>query len=177
MGDLLDPKKNLKAIGQIAVLVIVVLGGIWFIYKISDQEQKDKINELVSVIGIGKQVIPWEDRADTMVRRLIERNKEALTNTIQGITHPSGQQPNLVDYKVSKLPGYIQVEFIVNWKGGFIGGEYNTTVVWEFDEKHHHNARVTFDSAYVQVFEEDKEKLNEYFRTNVYPVIVADIGE
>jgi hypothetical protein len=173
-SGLLDPKKNLRALIRLAVLATVVLIGIWLVYAISGRDGKDAISQFASQTGIGKQVIPWSDRADTAARKLIDANKEKIAAAIQGVTHPSGKDPRLAKFGVSKLGDRVLVEMVIGWKGGLVGGDYSTTVTWEIGEQGHIDARVTLDSALTSVEQKNKEMLNEYFRTKVYPAFYAD---
>jgi hypothetical protein len=172
MSDLLDPKKNFVALGKLAVVVVAVLIGLFVLYNMLGQEGKDTINEL----GLGKQVIPWVDRADTMSRNLIELNKDKIAAAIQGISHPTGKEPHMESYRVSRLNERILTEFTILWKGGFLGTDYITQVSWEFSKRQHENAKVIFDSAPTNVSQENAEMLNDYFRTKIYPVLLEDMG-
>jgi hypothetical protein len=109
MSDLLDPKKNFVALGKLAVVMVAVLIGLFGLYHVLGQGGKDTINEL----GLGKQVIPWVDRADTMSRNLIELNKGKIAAAIQGISYPTGKEPHMESYRVSKLNERILAEFTV----------------------------------------------------------------
>lgn len=173
-SGLLDPKKNLRALVRLAVIAAAVLIGIWFIYTVSSRDGKDAISQFASQTGIGKQVIPWSDRADTAARKLVEANQAKIAGAIQGVTHPSGKEPTLTKFGVSKLADRILVEMVVRWKGAFMGGDYSTTVVWEIGEQGHIDARVTLDTTLTSVEQKNKEMLNEYFRTKVYPAFYAD---
>jgi hypothetical protein len=176
LDAVLDPRKNLAALRRMIIVGVAVLAGIWFIYSFAGRQTKDSIRQFASETGIGKQVIPWTDRADTAARKLIDWNKDKIATAIQGITHPTGTHPSMRGYSVSKLPTGILVEMSVAWKGGVLGGDYSTTVVWELAEKSEGHARVTFDSAMAQVQPRNAELLEEYFRTKVYPVFVSDTG-
>jgi hypothetical protein len=171
MSDILDPKKNFVALGKLAVVVVAVLIGLFGLYHVLGQEGKDTINEL----GFGKQVIPWVDRADTMSRNLIELNKGKIAAAIQGISHPTGKEPHIESYRVSKLNERILAEFTVCWRGGFLGTDYKTQVSWEFSKRRHENAKVIFDSAPTNISQGNAEMLNDYFRTKIYPVLIKDM--
>jgi hypothetical protein len=173
---LLDPKKNLRSIWRLGLAAAIILIGIWVVYSLSDRQTKDSINQFTSQTGIGKQVIPWSDRADTAARKLIELNKDKIATAIQGATHPTGSSPSMSSYKVSKLPDRILVEMTVAWKGGFVQGNYSTVVIWEFTEQNNLQARVAFDSALTKVEPKNARELNDYFLTKVYPALISDLG-
>ena len=175
-SDLLDVKKNISVLVRIAVLIGAVLLGIFIVYSLSGREGKDAISEFASQTGVGKQVIPWSDRADTAARALVEANKQSLADAIQGIAHPTGENPVLGDVKVNKFAGHILVNIAVDWKGGLLGGSYRTVVTWDIGEKDHREAKVTSDNAMYAVEKKNAEVLNDYFRTKVYPAFYSDVG-
>jgi hypothetical protein len=172
----LDPKRTLRSLWRFVIAAAVILIGIWAAYSLSDRQTKDSISQFASQTGVGKQVIPWTDRADTAARKLVERNQDKMAAVIQGITHPTGTSPSMTNFSVSKLPDRILVEMTVAWKGGFMHGDYSTTAVWEIAEKAHVQARVTFDSALTKIESKNAQALDDYFRTKVYPTFVSDTG-
>ena len=95
-SSFLDPMKNLRILVKLGGIVAAALVAIWFIYHLSGKEGKDSISQFASQTGVGTQVIPWRDRADTAARKLIERNKESIANAIQGIAHPTGDRKSVV---------------------------------------------------------------------------------
>lgn len=175
-NDLLDVKKNMSVLVKIAMLIGAVLFGIFIVYNFSGREGKDAISEFASQTGVGKQVIPWSDRADTAVRALVEANKQNLADAIQGIAHPTGKNPALGDVKVDKFSDHILVNIAVDWKGGLLGGSYRTVVTWDIGEKDHREAKVTGDNAMYAIEKKNAEVLNDYFRTKVYPAFYSDVG-
>ena len=108
--------------------------------------------------------------------RLPEDPKELIAKAIQGIAHPTGKEPVLSAYTVSKLADRILIDLKVEWKGGIVGNSYVTSVAWEIGEKGHIGAKVTIDSAMTAVDPKNKEMLDDYFRTKVYPTFFADMG-
>lgn len=175
-SSLFNLEKNMSVLIKLGVIVVVLLGAVWFIYKLSGQETKDTIGQIASRTGIGTQVIPWVDRAEIAARKLIEKNESKMAEAVQRIAHPTGKSPTFKSLSISKLSDRILVEITVDWKGGFVGGEYSTVVVWEISDKSHVGAKVTTDSAPTRIADRNKDDLNEYFRTKVYPAFHSDIG-
>ncbi len=161
---------------KLLIAAFVVLAGIWILYQVSDRKGKDAINQLASQTGIGTQVIPWADRADTLLRSLIPNNQELLAKAIQGITHPTGTAPRFDGFTVSKLENRVQVEITVGWKGGFVGTAYQTSVAWEISESNHVSAKVITDSAMTEIGAKNKEALDDFFKTKVYPAFYRGIS-
>lgn len=173
---LIKPKVARPLWQQLLMAAFVVLAGIWILYQVSDRKGKDVINQLASETGIGTQVIPWSDRADTVLRTLIPQNQKLLAEAIQGITHPTGTAPQFDNFTVSKLDGRVQVEISVTWKGGFVGNRYKTAVLWEISESNHVSAKVTSDSAMTEINPKNKEALDDFFRAKVYPAFYRSIS-
>lgn len=169
-------KKQLPWWQLLVIAVLIVLGTIWMLYKMSDKEGKDAINQFASQTGIGTQVIPWADRAETIASKLIEQNQQSLAKSIQNITHPSGEKPQFVNYRISKLSDRIQVEISVAWKGGFTGDDYQTSISWEVSESNHILAKVISDTAIIEVESKNKEALDDFFKTKVYPAFYSNIS-
>lgn len=176
-GGLLDPKKNFAVLYKLAIFAGVVLFGIFLMYNLSDKEGKDSINEFASQTGIGTQVIPWSDRADTAARNFIAKNQSVLEQAIQGITHPTGKEPSLTAVTIDKFEDHILVNMTVSWKGGFIGNSYETTVTWDIGQTDHRSAEVTSDSADIAIDAENKQILDNAFRTKLYPAFYSFVGE
>ncbi len=160
---------------QALALVLILCVGAWIAYKTSNQQGKDDINRLAAQTGIGTQVIPWPDRADTAVRSVIEQNSGKLASSIQAIAHPMGKQPVLASSSVTKLQSSIVVQLAVSWKGGLLGGDYQTVVAWEINEANHVNAKAISDSSPFPPNAKDQERLDDYFKMNVYPAFYRTI--
>lgn len=169
-------KKLTSLAAKAGTLVLVALSVIWLIHSTADKEGRDAINQFASQTGIGTQVISWSDRAETAARKIVEANRETLAKAIQGITHPTGKEPSLSRVSVSKLNDRVLVDIVVDWKGGLIGGAYSTSVNWEINKQGHIQAKVFGDTAVTEIQAKNKEMLNEYFRTKVYPAFYSDMG-
>ncbi|GAB4061378.1 SHOCT domain-containing protein [Uliginosibacterium sediminicola] len=161
---------------QLLMSAFVVSAGVWILYQFSDQRGKDTINQIASHTGLGAQIIPWPDRADTVLRNLIPQNQQLLARSVQSIAHPTGTEPQFERFTVTKLNDQVQVEFVIAWKGGFVGNSYETTVLWEIDKNSHIAARVTSDSAMTEIDSRHKEVLDDFFRTKVYPSFYKGIS-
>jgi hypothetical protein len=175
-SEFLDPKKNLSVVAKLLLFFSIVLGGIWLIFSLSNADGKNAVSKFASETGIGKQVIPWPDRAAVVANSLVQSNRQSIASAIQGITHPTGNNPSLESFDISKLNSGIIIEFRVAWKGGFLGGDYTTVVAWEIGENNHVGAKITQDSAVTGVEPKNAEALNDYFYTKVYPAFVQGIG-
>lgn len=180
----LEVQKKIKAgvdglskLYKLAVAVVVLFVGIYVAYHLANQDGKDNINHLVAATGVGSQVIPWSERADTAVRAVVEVNQTVLAESVQGITHPSGSSPVLVRTVTRKMGDGVLVKMTVEWAGGFTGERYQTVVAWEFDKESSRGVKIIADNAAFGVGAENLNALNEYFRMEIYPIVKAKIGE
>src|SRR5690242_8283286 len=134
-SSFLDPKKNLKALVGI-VLVLGISG--WVIYTfVLNREGKKIVNVLASQTGVGRTVIPWHDRAESMLKVTLEKSQANLASTIQGICHPTGSKPSYGGSEIRRVGDAFSVNIKCNWKGGLLGTDYVTVVNWEFKESGH----------------------------------------
>lgn len=175
-SEFLDAKKGISALSKIFAAFLIILGGIWLIFTLSGSEGKTAVSQFASETGIGTQVIPWPDRASAIASSLITENQQQIANSIQGITHPTGEEAMLHNFQVKKLNDAILIELNVSWKGGFLGGNYNTIVSWEINENGHVKAKVTNDNASVSIEPKNAEILDNYFYTKVYPAFIKSMG-
>lgn len=160
----------------LVLIVVLILGGIWFASKFGSRETRDAMNQLASQTGIGVQVIPWSEGAETVARKFLELNEGTVANAIQAICHPTGKEPQLTKTSIAKLDDRIVVQLTVSWKGGFIGTPYQTTVTWEIGKAGHIAAKILADSAPFDVSRSSKETLDDYFRTKMYPAFYSGIS-
>jgi hypothetical protein len=172
------PQQNsgLHALIWVAIATFILLGGVWLVGKTGSRETKDTLNQLVSQTGIGTQVVPWSDRAETIARKLIEQNESRIANAVQGITHPTGKEPALARKAISKLEDRIVVELEIAWRGGIVGNSYSTIVTWEISKTDHVAAKIFADSAPTRTSQQNRELLDSYFRTKVYPAFYSGIS-
>lgn len=168
---------GLSQLYRLAIAAGVLFAGIYIVYHLANKEGKDSINHLVAATGVGAQVIPWSDRADTAVRAVIEGNQSVLAESVQSITHPTGASPTLLRTDTRKMGEVVLVKMTVEWAGGFTGSRYNTMIAWEFDSDSSRGVKIVSDTATFAVDAEHLNTLNEYFRTEIYPIVKARIGE
>ncbi len=174
-GGFLDPKKNLKAL--LGIVVVLGVSG-WFIYTfVLNREGKKIVNVLATQTGVGRTVIPWHDRAESMLKVTLEKSQANLASTIQGICHPTGSKPSYGGHEIRRVGDAFSVNLRCNWKGGLLGTDYVTLVNWEFKESGHVRAVVTQDNSSFAVAPENAKKLDEYFRTEVYAVLRSNMKD
>lgn len=164
-----------SSLGKPLVVTALVIGAIWGAYKLSDQSTKDTVHTLAIASGVASKLVPWPDRAEPALRPFMSSNAGKIAGAIQAITHPSGKEPDLEEFDVAKLSDRVQVTIKVTWKGGFVGNKYETAVVWELTDSGHISATVLYDTALTQVADQNREQLDTYFRSQVYPAAFRSI--
>ena len=162
--------------GIVGLVCLIIIASVCYKLFVS-QETKDDVNMLASATGLGIQLIPWVDRADTMLRAMLEGpTKDAIASTIQGVAHPSGEKPVMRDFDIRKVGDRISARFSVGWRGGVLGTTYTTVVVWEFDKNQYSKATVVEDDASFAVGSPNAKQLDDYFRTEVYATLRRNLS-
>lgn len=164
-----------SSFGKTLVIIALVIGAGWGAYKLSGQGTKDVVHALALESGVAAKLVPWPDRAEPVLRPFMSSNADLIARAVQGIAHPSGREPDLQEFDVAKLSDRVQVTIKVAWKGGVIGTQYQTVVVWELAESGHVSATVLYDTALTQVAEQNREQLDTFFRSKVYPAAYRSI--
>jgi hypothetical protein len=121
-------------------------------------------------------VVPWLDRADAAARQVLSDSQQTIADSIKSITHPSAGSATMRDFAVRRVGDEISVRMSVDWKGGFLGTANRTVVVWEFDGSRHIRTALLEDSGALGVGDNNKQQLDEYFRSEIYPVVRARVG-
>jgi hypothetical protein len=171
----LDPKKNLVSL----LSVVLVLGGSgWVIYRfVLNREGKKIVDVIATQSGVGRTVIPWADRAESVLKITMDKNRDTIATSVQGICHPTGSHPSFDSYDIRRVGDMFSVDIRVKWKGGLLGQEYTTVVIWEFKQSGQVRAAVTSESAVVGVAPANAKKLDEWFRTQMYAVFRTNMGD
>lgn len=164
-----------SSFGKTLLIIALVLGAGWGAYKLSDQGTKDVVHALALESGVAAKLVPWPDRAEPVLRPFMSSNAGKIAGAIQAITHPSGKDPDLEEFDIAKLSDRVQVTIKITWKGGVIGTQYQTVVIWELAESGHVSATVLYDTALTHVAEQNKEQLDTFFGSKVYPAAYRSI--
>jgi len=123
------------------------------------------------LIGIGLKAHAEDDNAKWLSAAEAKDNSDALVTNFLALTHPSGSKPKLVTYSASN-DGAVDTAIInFTWQGGLTGDQYSTTITWKFDKAQHLSAEVSNDTAVIGVDKAHKQKLNEWFRDSMFPMV------
>jgi len=172
MSDFLNPLKNLKALVRLAILALVVLVSLFLFFVLTGRKKE----AAVLAAPVVKKVIPWTDRAQAQANSLLQgESGQHVADSVQAITHPTGRQPKLSAFDVRKVGEQLSTVIDVAWKGGITGQAYTTRVVWEFDKNNQIRAKVTDDSAPTSAG--GAQKLDEYFRTEIYSLLRSNMRD
>lgn len=121
-------------------------------------------------------VEPWNTRAQVTLGKMLQ-GKDASTIAASAINcvHPTGKNPSLSAFEVRPNGNGISTKFEISWQGGFTSTAYKTIIVWECNNQSHVRASASQDTAPVQITAEAQKKLDEYFRTEIYPVLCQNL--
>lgn len=132
----------------------------------------------VTPVGLVRSVMPWSVKAESAAKRLLSGDSGTnVASTIQRIGHPTGQDPKLRDVRVAYRNGVLESTITVRWTGGFMGGNYETTVLWRCSEERDLGIKIVSDDAPFGIASDNFRQLESYFETNVYPVLKHNLGE
>lgn len=117
----------------------------------------------------------WVEAANLQLRRLLSGSAQNIAMSIQGISHPTGKNPAMLNYNVLNLGDHIMVQINVVWRGGMLGNTYQTSVNWEMSPENHLGAKVVGDTAMIAIAPQNIAALDDYFRQSVYPIFYSNM--
>jgi len=169
-------KKVKKGFFWIAGTAIAIIIGFWVGLRFFSGEGGAAIaNQIVT-----NAVIPWSDRAESTLKSIVdtENNRQMLANALLVCIHPSGKDSVLSDIQYEKQDAEsLNVRFTLDWKGGFIGTGYKSTILWSISSAGHIRSAVESDTAQISVSKEDLERLNDYLKNNFLKSLKESMGE
>lgn len=153
------------------LLPLAVLFGLLLIYLYPN----GKLPALGTVVH---SVMPWSIKAEPAAKSLFSgESGDNVAASIQRLTHPTGENPKLRDVRVSYHDGALHTTITVRWTGGFLGGNYETTIQWRCSEERDLGIRILKDDAIVGIANENFRQLESYFESYVYSVLKRNLGE
>jgi hypothetical protein len=162
--------------GLLATIGILALGAV-VIYLVLPSGAKDAVNAVASRSGIVGRAVPWAERADTAVRQMLGGDSGVrAAASIQATTHPTGENPRLTGYEVTRLSDRLAVRISVGWQGGFTGSTYTTIVLWEFSESGHVSTTIVSDDSVIPASDAGVQRLDDWFKTSFYPPLYSNTG-
>lgn len=172
-----QPKKksSFKWLELLAFLLLPLLLISILILRSNDQEAKDKLLAYASNVGATSLLLSWQDRAGPAAEKLILRNDAQIAKALLSLTHPSGTNPSITISNTAKLNDRIVLDIELLWDGGFLGLKHKTVLSWEISPSDHIVAKVHLDSTGLTPSVQDRESLNDYFRTKIYPALLRSI--
>lgn len=176
----------------LGVLMAGVLGGLVFYSKRADPGQRSTTAaaaplpaaappaaaavEQPAPAPVEQPRVPWADRADTAVTKMLSTDGATLAKGIKRIIHPMGpSDATLAGFDVRRAGSGLSVQLTISWSGGLGLGGYTTIVVWNFDRRHHGQATVYNDSSPFAA--KNAAELDQYFRDQIYPSVMTSIGD
>jgi hypothetical protein len=118
----------------------------------------------------------WQERAGEAVTAMLNgASGPAAAQSIQHIAHPTGGGASLAGFTVRHAGKNLSVRLTVDWSGGF-GANHTTVVVWTFNRNEHVGAQVLSDNSPIPIASSNAGQLDNYFRNEMYPVLLSNIG-
>lgn len=117
---------------------------------------------------------PWAERAQTAISNSFMDGKSLsiFGSNLIGIIHPTGTAGFLDDLNFKTNPdGSLVTEFALSWKGGLVGTDYKTVVLWAVSETGHISSRVVSDTAPTAVSKEALTKMDKYFSETLIDIL------
>src|SRR5947208_1184219 len=103
----LNAKKNLRALLRFAVIVCILFAVIFLALRLSNHP-----SQAADVAGsITRKLVPWNERAEEVFKKLMESSGTNITATIQRVCHPTGSHPELDSYDVRRVGEDLSVRF------------------------------------------------------------------
>lgn len=172
-------KKPMSTLGIIGVTLGGILLAVVVAYKfVLGLSAKKELAAVVSNTAIGQHIVPWPDKAEATVRRLLSGSSGAnIGRSIQTLAHPTGKNGAIAKFEIRHMGDQLSVRIDETWQGGFLGSKNSTTIVWDFDQKRHIAGRVLGDSGALGIDSAHAQKLDQYFASEVYPVLRDSVGE
>ncbi len=167
-------KKLIKII--VAVILLLVIGAVTLtIYLNTHGHPEVRVADFVPN-AVKATVQPWNVRAQAIIPKMFEgENRQTIAKVIQGVTHPTGKNPQFESVDVRPSGDGISTRFEVSWQGGLSSKSYKTIVVWESTQQKHLRAEVTADTAPIAADAANLKKLDDYFRTEIYPTLCKNL--
>ena len=167
--------KRIIKIVAIAIALLVIGAAGLTMYLNTHGHPEVRVSDFVP--NAAKAVVqPWNVRAQTTVDKMFQAgNRQTVANTIQGVTHPTGKNPQMRSVDVRPNGDGISTRFEVDWQGGFSASNYKTIVVWQCTQQNHLLAEVTQDTAPITADAANLKKLDDYFRTEIFPALCKNL--
>jgi hypothetical protein len=167
--------KKIIRIIVVAILVLLIGAIALTIYLNTHGHPDVRVADFVPN-AVKATVQPWNVRAQAMIPKMFEgENRQTIAKSIQGIAHPTGKNPQFGSLDVRPSGDGISARFEIAWQGGLSANDYKTVVIWECTQQNHLRAEVTADSAPIAADKANLKKLDDYFRTEIYPALCKDL--
>jgi hypothetical protein len=157
----------------IFLFAITIAGLVIYAHRHGQPEARaaDFVPAAIKTLGV-----PWNTRAENTLTQMMHGvDGSSIALSALKIAHPTGKTPQLTTFTVNPSGAGITASFEVSWQGELSGKIYKTLVIWECNQQSHLRGSVTQDTAPTAVTDKAQSQLDEYFRTEVYPVLCKDL--
>jgi hypothetical protein len=97
---------------------------------------------------------------------------DTLAQAIIGRLHPTGVEATLNSVEMRSTPAATVALITSDWRGGFFGTPYTTTMRGEFNSERHIGAFLVRDTADITASTAGQEALDIFFSSKLYPMLV-----
>ncbi|MCR4316206.1 MAG: hypothetical protein NUW37_07655 [Planctomycetes bacterium] len=126
--------------------------------------------------NLTSQTVAWDQEAEGALIRLIENHDVGtiIAKKIANIGHPSGTFIEMASFSTSTSRGVVTLVVVSRWRGGMIGGTYETGIAWQFDKEGTVNYRVTVETASFGIGVEGNAAIRTYLSDIIYSAILSE---
>lgn len=126
----------------------------------------------IAVLNNPRSFVPWPLKAEKSGRITFAGDSgDNIASSVQKLTHPTGHSPKRRDVEISLHDDILTITLTVSWVGGFLGGNYETTVQWRCNQERDLGIKILRDTAPTSMSDDDFRKLQDYFESEVYRVV------
>lgn len=162
---------GLKKLLVLAVLVSVVV----LVYdRLLPQKAKDAVNLVAASTGV--KITPWSDRAQAVLNTYSAASRNEIAESALKILHPTGHFTGSSQWQAVEKNDDLILVFSVGWRGGITKAQYATSIEWQASENGHVKATVSADTAPFKAAAGNRDQLDAYFETTVWPAIHQATG-
>lgn len=116
----------------------------------------------------------WQIKADIAVRKVFDEN---VAEKVRALFSLTGKGTRVKDVSVEPDGDGVRAKIKIQWSGSLIAIDYGVTVIWRFTKDAHLSSDAEGFIGMGIPTDETKRKLDDYLRTQVYPLVQAEAAK